>query len=118
MVEMSRAVGPWREAVRAETQLAMPGAPMTGPVNVHIIFYLPRPKNHYRTGRNAHILHAAAPRFPQGRPDIDKLARAVLDGMTTGGAWSDDSQVVSLSVHKLYTIDGEKPGCVVDMEKL
>lgn len=112
MVEMSKAVGPWREAVRAETAKIAKWV-STEPVEVHIIFGLNRPKGHYRTGRNAHLLRDGAPEFPAGRPDLDKLARAVLDGLTAGGAWKDDSQVVVLQVAKVYNEAGEVPGCTI-----
>lgn len=95
MVESSRAVGPWREAVRAETQRAMNGrGPMTGPLCVDLAFWLARPRS--------------APKkviYPAKRPDLDKLVRSVLDGLTAGGAWQDDAQVVSLGARKRY--DGE-----------
>ena len=92
MVEQSRAVGPWREAVRAETQRVMRGhMPIAGPVYVQIIFGLPRPKSLPKS--QCH---------PVKRPDIDKLARAVLDGMVSGGAFPDDSQVVHLHAEKRY----------------
>ncbi len=107
MVEMSKAVGPWREAIRTETQRAMlDRVPLAGPVTVTIDFYLPRPKGHYRTGRNAHLLRDGAPVYPAGRPDLDKLARAVLDGITAGGAWKDDGQVAELTLRKLYATTG------------
>jgi crossover junction endodeoxyribonuclease RusA len=119
MVEMSKAVGPWREAVRAETQRVM-GAwtdgGLDGAVQVNLTFKLIRPKGHYRTGRNAHLLRDGAPAYPAGKPDIDKLARAVLDGLTAGGAWKDDSQVVVLACEKVYAA---APGCritVTDLE--
>jgi Holliday junction resolvase RusA-like endonuclease len=116
MVESSRAVGPWREAVRAETQRAMNGSgPMAGPVAIEITFRVPRPKGHYGTGRNASKMRSSAPVFPAGRPDLDKLTRAVLDGLTAGGAWRDDSQVVSLQAWKLY---GQQPGCIIEFEQL
>lgn len=92
MIEMSRAVGPWREAVRAETQRAMrQRPPITGPVYVLIVFGLPRPKSLPRS--QAH---------PVKRPDVDKLARAVLDGLTSGGAFADDSQVIYLQAEKRF----------------
>ncbi len=107
MVEMSKAVGPWREAVRAETQRTMiDHDPLAGPVSVVIDFYLPRPKGHYRSGRNAHLLRDSAPVYPAGRPDLDKLARAVLDGITAGGAWKDDGQAAELTLRKLYSTTG------------
>jgi crossover junction endodeoxyribonuclease RusA len=109
MIESSRAVGPWREAVRAETQRIMI-SPLAGPVRVDVAFYLPRPKGHWRTGRNAHLLRDAAPALPCGTPDLDKLARAVLDGLTAGGAWKDDGQAASLHAEKYYA-DRQPPGC-------
>ncbi len=119
MVEMSKAVGPWREAVRAETQHAVYEDRIadfpcfTGPVEVLLTFWLARPKGHYRTGRNAHLLRDGAPAYPAGKPDVDKLARAVLDGLTEGGAWKDDSQVVALHAVKLYANAGGFTGCVI-----
>ena len=41
---------------------------------------------------------------PCVRPDVDKLARALLDALT-GIAYEDDGQVVSLTVRKLYGAD-------------
>jgi Holliday junction resolvase RusA-like endonuclease len=122
MVESSKAVGPWREAVRAETQRALESIlfagrdlpPTGGPMAMTVTFYLPRPKSHYRTGRNAHLLRESAPTFPAGRPDLDKLVRALLDGLTAGGVWQDDSQVVQLAVGKDY---GE-PGAIITIDRL
>jgi crossover junction endodeoxyribonuclease RusA len=121
MVEMSKAVGPWREAVRAETQLEMwtqgrGGSPLEGPVSVRLRFWLARPVSHYGTGRNRAVVKPSAPRRPAGRPDVDKLARAVLDGLTMGGAFADDSQVVDLQASKWYVADGDAAGCVITVE--
>ena len=102
MVEMSRKVGPWRDAVRTETQRAVE-APMTGPVTVLLEFWLPRP--------------ASAPKrviLPAKRPDLDKLVRSTLDGLTAGGAWKDDAQVVRLTAVKRFGI----PGCTIALEEL
>ena len=116
MVESSRAVGPWREAVRAETQRAMNGRePLSGAVQVDASFYLPRPKSHYRTGRNAHLVKDGAPRRPFGKPDLDKLARAILDGLTAGSAWADDGQVALLVTSKDYAITGHPAGCEINL---
>jgi crossover junction endodeoxyribonuclease RusA len=115
MVEMSKAVGPWREAVRAETQRVMNGEPpFAGAVHVFLLFRLPRPKSHYRTGRNAHLLRESAPPFPAGRPDGDKLERAVWDGLTMGGAYADDGQVVMWGGAKEWG----PPGCLIEIERL
>ena len=34
------------------------------------------------------------------RPDLDNIAKGVLDGMTQGGVWGDDDQVYSLCVQR------------------
>jgi crossover junction endodeoxyribonuclease RusA len=122
MAESSKKVGPWREAVRSEVQAAylagqipFPGHGDT-PVKVTLRFYLPRPRNHYGTGRNAGQLLPSAPSWPAVRPDVDKLARSTLDGLKTGGAYSDDSQVVSLTAYKIYAFDGDTPGADIEIE--
>jgi crossover junction endodeoxyribonuclease RusA len=48
---------------------------------------------------------------PASRPDIDKLARAVLDALT-GVAFRDDSQVAKLDLLKLW-VDAIPPGVQV-----
>jgi crossover junction endodeoxyribonuclease RusA len=112
MIESSKAVGPWREAVRAETARIMV-SPFYSPVKIALFFRFPRPKSHFRTGRNAHLLCASAPAYPATKPDLDKLARAVLDGLTDGGAWQDDAQVVAIAAAKEYASPGRAPGCKI-----
>lgn len=73
-------------------------------VELHLTFILKKPKT---VNRNE----------PYIRPDIDKLSRAVLDGLT-GVAYEDDEQVVKLTAIKEY---GENEGVVIrftDKEKL
>jgi crossover junction endodeoxyribonuclease RusA len=112
MVEQSRAVGPWREAVRANTEEVVAAYPDTdegtgyafvGPVTVVIKFRLPRPKS-----------APASVTMPAKRPDLDKLCRAVLDGLTDGGAFADDGQVVSLVAYKRFAI-GLPTGCLIQV---
>ena len=67
---------------------------MSGPLAVDMIFTLARPKSHYRTGRNAHLLRDSAPARPTGAPDLSKLARATEDALTEAGVWKDDAAVV------------------------
>lgn len=75
-----------------------------GPFEVHLIFYMPRPKS-----LSKKIVHATK------RPDIDKLARAALDALTHI-IWKDDSQVVILVVEKRYATPGEPPGLLGDIQ--
>jgi len=51
------------------------------------------------------------------RPDIDKIARSVLDGIT-GIAICDDSQVVNLRATKRIAEIDERPGVVIEITDL
>lgn len=113
MVESSKAVAPWRERVCAEAQHVIL-APISRPVILRLEFHVTRPKNHYGTGRNAQVVREAAPAYPDGKPDLDKLARSTMDGLTAAGAWKDDAQVVTLTAVKRY---GELPGCTIHLEE-
>lgn len=118
MVEMSAKVGPWREAVRAETQRAGVALGAGVPVAVSVVFFLPRPAGHYGTGRNAGKVKLSAPCTPSTRPDLDKLVRSTLDGLKTGGAYADDAQVVTLSAGKVYAANGQPPGAEITLRVL
>lgn len=115
-IESSKRLPTWRADVRAAAALAWPGGnPLEGPVTASLTFVFERPKNHYRTGRNAHLLRDAAPAAPVGgAADVDKLARAMLDAMTKI-VYVDDKQVVELWARKIYAAGDYygKPGCVV-----
>ncbi|HVH81325.1 MAG TPA: RusA family crossover junction endodeoxyribonuclease [Stellaceae bacterium] len=119
MIESSKAVGPWREAIRWATAQARAGQPaLTGPVIVAVQFAFARPAVHFGKGRNAGQLRADAPRYPMTKTttgDLDKLTRAVLDGITAGGAILDDKQVVALDARKLYA---DAPGCRIDIREM
>jgi len=114
--ESNRAVGPWREAIRAEVQRQIL-APLAGAVICEITFRLGRPKGHYGTGRNAGSVRPGAPAVPAGKPDLDKLCRAVLDGLTDGHAWKDDGQVFTLIARKVYALPGMPTGCRITLHE-
>lgn len=76
---------------------------LSGPVAVDVRFFLPRPKSHFGTGRNATKLKDCAPDFHVKKPDVDKLVRAVLDSLS-GVVYSDDCQVVDLTTSKRFEV--------------
>lgn len=112
----------WREAIRHEAQKVMTShgyARISGAAEVHITFRLARPAGHFGTGRNAGELRRSAPPYPVGkRDDSDKLTRAVFDGLTAGGVWADDGQVVHHDVWKVYAQPWEPPGADITVEEL
>lgn len=113
MVESSKKVKPWREAV-VEAVKKVVTEPIDGAVNVAIVFYVPRPKKHYRTGRFAHLLRDDAPLYPTTNPDVDKLVRATLDALTMARAYKDDSVVVDQHGSKRYA-DHRVPGARIQL---
>jgi crossover junction endodeoxyribonuclease RusA len=110
MIESSKKVKPWREAVvwaAREYGMAMGGA-----VHVNLTFTLPKPKS--------------APKrrvtLPDRKPDIDKLCRSTLDALVTAGCIEDDARVVSLSASKVYPNEGQDaldvPGAVIEIRRI
>lgn len=45
----------------------LPSVPYPGPIEATVKFYLQRPKNHYGSGKNSHILKKDAPHWPAKR---------------------------------------------------
>jgi Holliday junction resolvase RusA-like endonuclease len=82
MVESSKRVAPWREAVKAAAEGA--GPCLDGPLAVAMIFTLPRPK----TAKKAYTV-------PDKYPDLSKLVRATEDAITDIGLWADDARIAS-----------------------
>jgi crossover junction endodeoxyribonuclease RusA len=108
---------PWRNSVSLAAHLEQQGRPrISEPVHVTVAFYFDRPKAHYRTGRNADLLRNNAPAVPTRVGDIDKLCRALLDGITDSGVWTDDSLVTRLTAEKRWTDTAmPSPGAVVEI---
>lgn len=100
--EANKNTRPWRGHVSQVVGEAWGYSPiLLGPVRVDVTFAFPRPKSHFRTGKNAHLLRDDAPHYKQGKPDADKLQRAIGDSLT-GVAMRDDSQIVEWHVSKVY----------------
>lgn len=109
IVESSRKVGEWRSRVALAVQEALDGAePTSLPVYLRASFLIARPKSHLTATGN---LRKGAPLVP-GRPDLDKLARAVLDALT-GVLYLDDGQVTDLDLTKSYD---QRPGVELHWE--
>lgn len=87
--------------VALAAQAAYKGAPLTGPVGVHIVVVLPRPKRLTRRKDPTGLIPAPA------RPDVDNVVKAILDG--AAALWVDDGQVVDLYAQKRYAEVGGQP---------
>jgi Holliday junction resolvase RusA-like endonuclease len=101
----------WKSCIAEAVRPYLPATPIETPVRVTIDFLMPRPKSHYRTGKNAGVLKDTAPKWFTSKPDIDNLEKAVYDALTIVGLLKDDSLVVQHSVQKYYA-DGH-PGAII-----
>ncbi len=109
------ALSRWRADVRAAFERAAEGragVPLAGPVGVTVEFRLRRPRSHYwavNLRRPTPVLRGDAPYWHVGRPDVDKLLRAILDALTLL-AYVGDEQVCDVHARKVYA---ERPGAAV-----
>lgn len=91
-----------------------PVEPWLGPLHADVVFIFTRPKSHFRTGKNSHILRDDAPTYHTSRNDIDNLCKMVFDAIN-GVFFKDDGQIASLVALKVY---GPQPKTVVTIQKL
>lgn len=84
---------------------------LDGPLAVEFVFYMPRTKGHFGSGRNSSLLKSSAPVRPITKPDLLKLARGVEDSLT-GLIYGDDAQIVEEHLHKEY---GERIGVKISV---
>ena len=99
----------WQATVRLIADRHWPHNPSRGPMSATAEFWLPRPKSHYGTGRNAGKLKPNAPTWAPVTPDGDKMERAMWDGLT-GVVFENDRQVVRWHGTKVY---GDRPGVTI-----
>lgn len=107
-----KALKTWRETVAQATWRAMQEGTfqidaLTGPVEVICWFYFEKPKSN----RTQH---------PTSRQvgDLDKLLRAVCDGMVDGGGMEDDSQICLISGSKAWADSDTRPGVMIYLSTL
>jgi Holliday junction resolvase RusA-like endonuclease len=108
---------PWVSAIvnAVEEQIGAEWVLEKGPVRIaNMVFWFPRPKSHYRTGKRSDELRPDAPQKHTSKPDIDKLERCVLDALT-GIVWKDDAQVWCVG-EKMKCYAREAPGLSLVIE--
>ncbi len=78
-----------------------PKQPFAGDIMLKLIFVMPRPKNHFRTGKFKHLLKDNMPERVSTTPDLDNLVKMICDVMNKG-FYVDDSQICMLQAEKIY----------------
>ena len=99
----AKGLGTWRRLVADVAQRFAPDEPWEGPVGIDLHFGLPKPKSAPKRRRV----------WPDKRPDLDKLTRAVLDALTYV-VFADDSQVVEIRATKDYGA----PGVAIEVHRI
>ena len=99
----AKGLSTWRRLVADVAQNYAPKEPWEGPVGIELHFGLPKPKSAPKRKRV----------WPDKRPDLDKLTRAVLDALTYV-VFADDSQVIEIQASKDYGA----PGVVVEIRRI
>ena len=102
----------WKRTIGIELAKSRPAVPSKLPIQLSLLFLLPRPK--YMLSKKylpSAIIHTA-------KPDWDNLGKAVCDMITQMGYWQDDSQVFECRVLKFYVGVSEQSGCSVTISEL
>ena len=103
LIESSKKLPAWMRAVTQEATKNRPSEPIDAPVSVYMHFYLPKPKR---------------PRYdaPAVKPDVDKLARSVLDSLEASDILTNDSRVTLLRAIKHYADNDTPPGADITIQ--
>ena len=79
-----------------------PEEKMTKPIRCILNFYCKRPKTHYKSGKNAHMLKDTSPKYNINNKDLDNMVKFVLDALNDK-LYTDDSLIFEISCSKLYS---------------
>jgi Holliday junction resolvase RusA-like endonuclease len=111
LVESSKKVAPWREAVKwAVIRVRGGNPPLDGPLVLRIVFTLAKPQSAPKKRTT----------YPDRKPDLDKLLRSTMDALVQGGAIADDARAVEFErVAKVFPSEDvdalEVPGAVIEI---
>lgn len=94
----------WRKAVTAQARPHAEAYTGERPLHVTYRFFLPRPKSVRRW-------------LPWVKPDLDKLIRAVNDGLGDAGVWDDDGRITTITAWKIYETPEQKPGVFITIRE-
>lgn len=121
MVESSKKVKPWREAVEAAALTALAALsreerrafPLDGPLAGRFVFTLRKPLSAPKRRRT----------WPTTYPDVSKLLRSTEDALTKAGIWADDARLIELDrLAKVFPNEDPEalavPGVVIQIRRI
>lgn len=111
----ARELKPWRLAIAKAIRARYPKLVIDEAVRLTVVFYFERPASHF----NKSGLKGSSPKAMQTKPDLDKLIRAVGDGLSVdAGLLKDDSRISSIKAEKRYCERQEVPGALILLSSL
>lgn len=78
-----------------------PFRPLEGVLSLDLEFYFKRPKSHYRTGKNSHLIKDKFCEYHVNVPDLSNLIKFVEDALI-GLFYKDDRQIAIINAVKYY----------------
>lgn len=107
----------WKQLIAYAAKPHRPKTPFQGPLRINLHFWFARPKSHYGKRKGQLYIKESAPRSMTNKPDVDNLAKAVMDALTDVGMWADDAQIIITEITKRWSDDGLQ-GVDVEIEEL
>lgn len=103
-----------KAAILTKVKYLAPPVPLDEPLKVVFIFFMPRIKGHYGSGKNSHQLKPHAPLWCRPKPDLSNLVKLIEDALN-GVFWKDDSIICREVLDKVYS---ERPRVEVEIYSL
>lgn len=100
LVEANPGLKAWRQTITLHARKRAGTYTGERPLHVTYRFHLTRPKSVRRW-------------LPWVRPDLDKLIRAVNDGLGDAKIWDDDGRITTITATKQYATPTQPPGVTV-----
>lgn len=85
----------------------VPSDPLAGPLLLSVTFSYP-----WRKSETKRVIAGYAAYPIATRPDVDNIAKSLLDVMGTLRFWNDDGQIADLTLRKEYS---DKPGITIHL---
>ena len=102
----------WKSQVVIAGKDWRPANPLEGPIQIRIIFWMPRPKRLLRKkDPDGPVLHTFT-------PDKDNLEKPVMDALTNDGWFQDDAQICMGKTVKCYHAKTGSPGAEIYIDEL
>ncbi len=105
LFEANKKLKPWRETITRQVRHQFNGQAFEPgePIRARILFTLTKPASVKRL-------------WPTAKPDVDKLTRAIFDGVADAGVFAGDQQIIAVTAFKVYAEPGEPASALIVLD--